>query len=77
MRNHLKHFLLCAVLFVLGTASAYAQATLKGKIVDAETNEPLIGATVSVSGTSQGTVTDFDGLFVSASTILPFNVACA
>ena len=63
MRNHLKHFLLCAVLMVLGTATAFAQATLKGKIVDAETNEPLIGATVSVSGTSQGTVTDIDGFF--------------
>ena len=63
MRNHLKHFLLCAVLLVVGTASALAQATLKGKIVDAETNEPLIGATVSVSGTSQGTVTDYDGSF--------------
>ena len=63
MRNHLKNFLLCVALTVLGTVTTFAQATLKGKIVDAETNEPLIGATVSVSGTSQGTVTDIDGLF--------------
>ena len=63
MRNHLKNFLLCVLFTVLGTVSTFAQATLKGKIVDAETNEPLIGATVSVSGTSQGTVTDYDGFF--------------
>lgn len=63
MRNHLKYFLLCAVLLFIGSASAFAQATLKGKIVDAETSEPLIGATISVSGASQGTVTDIDGSF--------------
>ena len=63
MRNHLKHFILFAVLMVFSTAAALAQATLKGKIVDAETNEPLIGATVSVKGSTQGSVTDIDGHF--------------
>lgn len=36
--------------------------TVKGKVVD-ETNSPLIGATVSVKGTSNGTITDLDGNF--------------
>ena len=63
MKNQLKHFLLFAVLVVLGTVTAVAQATLKGKIVDAENNEPLIGATVSVKGSTEGSVTDIDGLF--------------
>lgn len=49
MRNHLKHFLLLAVLTICFTATAVAQGTVKGKVVDAENNEPLIGATVSVS----------------------------
>lgn len=63
MKNQLKHFLLFAVLVVLGTVTAVAQATLKGKIVDAESNEPLIGATVSVKGSTEGSVTDIDGVF--------------
>lgn len=54
MRNHLKHFLLLAVLTICFTATAVAQGTVKGKVVDAENNEPLIGATVSVSGTTLG-----------------------
>lgn len=44
MRNHLKHFLLLAVLTICFTATAVAQGTVKGKVVDAENNEPLIGA---------------------------------
>lgn len=63
MRKHLKHFLLFAVFFTCSIATAVAQATLKGKVVDAETDEPLIGATVSVKGQTVGAVTDMDGLF--------------
>ena len=37
------------MLTVCSVATAVAQATLKGKVVDAETKEPLIGATVAVS----------------------------
>ena len=64
MRKHLKHFLMLAVLTFCFAATAVAQGTVKGKVVDAENNEPLIGATVSVSGTNLGTVTDVDGNFV-------------
>ena len=59
----MKHFLLFAVLVIFSTVTAVAQATLKGKIVDAENNEPLIGATVSVQGSTEGSVTDIDGVF--------------
>ena len=34
-----------------------------GKVWDEELNEPLIGVTVSVKGTGQGTITDADGEF--------------
>lgn len=34
---------------------------IKGKIVDASTHEPLIGATVKLEGSTIGTVADFDG----------------
>ena len=34
--------------------------TVKGKVVD-ETGEPIIGAAVTIPGTTAGTVTDFNG----------------
>lgn len=38
-------------------------ATIKGRIVDSN-SEPLIGATIIIAGTTNGTVTDVDGNFV-------------
>ncbi|MBV6442058.1 MAG: SusC/RagA family TonB-linked outer membrane protein [Haliscomenobacteraceae bacterium CHB4] len=55
-----KGGLLAALLLLLGSA-ALAQRTVTGKVTDAETGEPLIGATVSVVGTTRGSVTDIDG----------------
>lgn len=63
MRRHLIHFLLVTVLTVCSAATALAQVTVKGQVVDAETGEPLIGAAVTVVGTTQGSVTDLDGNF--------------
>jgi outer membrane cobalamin receptor len=61
--KQLKQFLLLAVV-LFGTAlTAVAQGTVKGRVVDAENEEPLIGATISVQGSTQGTVTDYDGYF--------------
>ena len=62
MRKSLIHLLLMAMLLVLGT-TAYAQVTVKGQLVDAETGDPLIGASVKVGNTSQGAVADIDGYF--------------
>ena len=53
---------------VLAMPSAQAQSgavqasTVTGQVLD-ENGEPMIGATVSVKGTSVGTATDFDGRF--------------
>ena len=38
-----------------------AQTTMKGKVTDGK--EPVIGANVTVKGTTEGTVTDIDGNF--------------
>ncbi|MCB0608212.1 MAG: TonB-dependent receptor [Lewinellaceae bacterium] len=40
-----------------------AQTVIRGEITDNDTGEPLIGATVLVKSTGEGTVTDFDGAF--------------
>lgn len=63
MRRHLIHFLLVTVLTVCSATAALAQVTVKGQVVDAETGEPLIGAAVTIMGTTQGSVTDLDGNF--------------
>jgi TonB-linked SusC/RagA family outer membrane protein len=41
---------------------AFAQTTYTATVVD-EANEPVIGASVKVVGTTTGTITDFDGKF--------------
>ncbi len=63
MKNHLKFFYLVAVMLFSCAVTLHAQGIIKGKIVDAESNEPLIGASVVVVGTTNGTVTDYDGNF--------------
>ena len=44
-------------------SGAFAQKTITGTVTDNDTKEPLIGATVLVTGTSAGTVTDLDGKY--------------
>lgn len=39
------------------------KSIIKGKVTDARTGEPVIGASVVVKGTRQGGITDFDGNF--------------
>lgn len=61
MIKKLTHLLLC--LFI-GIGFINAQTTtIKGVVISAEDNEPIIGASILVKGTTVGTVTDFDGAF--------------
>src|SRR5690554_5644570 len=56
-----KLMLFLSLLFIsIGIATAQTQ--VRGVVVD-ETGEPVVGATILIKGTSQGTVTDFDGDF--------------
>ena len=63
MRNPInKLFLtLCLVLLSLG-ASAQEKITVSGQVTD-EAGEGIIGASVLEAGTTNGTITDFDGNF--------------
>ena len=45
------------------TLITVAQSMVNGTIIDSETNEPLIGATVLQKGTNTGTITDVNGSF--------------
>ena len=66
-----KRFILSFLALMLCTIM-YAQTEVTGTVVD-ETGEGVIGATVKEKGTSNGTVTDFEGNFkikVNEGTIL-------
>jgi len=68
-----KRFIL-SFLTLLACTLAYAQQEITGTVTDAM--GPVIGATVMEKGTSNGTVTDFDGNFklkVKAGTTLVFS----
>ncbi|MDR3794924.1 TonB-dependent receptor [Phocaeicola sp.] len=59
MRN-LKFLTTCIMLLM--SVVAFAQNQIKGHVADA-TGEPIIGANVTVKGTTTGTITDIDGNF--------------
>ena len=58
----MKKLSLIFSLLLLFVGFSYGQRSVKGTVVD-KNGEPLIGASVLVQGTSQGTITDFDGAF--------------
>ncbi len=59
MKRKLTMFL---ALFFLGIGIVTAQTQVRGTVVD-EAGDPVIGATIQIKGTTQGTVTDIDGNF--------------
>ncbi len=60
--NHIMRGCLFA-LFVAFTGVLTAQTAVNGTVTDADSGDPLIGASVLVTGTTTGTVTDFEGNF--------------
>ena len=63
--KQILRYLLIAVSLIVGSITTLAQS-LKGKVVDSRTQEPIIGAHVSIKGdknTTAGTTTDIDGKF--------------
>lgn len=59
--NSIRALLLTVVLF-FGT-TAFAQMTVNGTVLDAANGEPIIGASILEMGTTNGTITDWDGNF--------------
>ena len=59
-----RRSLLAAATVVVTASSVFAQNTLtvKGVVTDSK-NEPLVGATIKVKGTTHGVATDLDGKF--------------
>ena len=64
------------VMTMLMSMAVLAQSTVSGVVKDAQTGEPIPGATVLVKGTSNGTTTDLDGnyqLSADADAVLVFS----
>ena len=57
----MRKLLLLVLLF--GGFTAFSQGTVSGIIVDSDLGEPLAGANVIETGTTNGTITDLDGRF--------------
>lgn len=63
MKQIVKPFFFCSLLLLI-TLPAFSQIKIAGKVVDASSREPLIGASIFLAATSEGTVTDFDGSYL-------------
>lgn len=51
------------IMLLSGSTALFAQGTISGKVLDAESGEPLIGARVIAVGTDRGAATDLSGGF--------------
>lgn len=51
------------LILLLSSTLGYSQGIISGTVLDGETGETIINATVQVLGTDKGAVTDFDGNF--------------
>lgn len=61
-KQNALRYVFVAFLFLSSTSFLAAQIQLNGRVVDGK-NEPLVGATILVKGTTNGTVTDIDGTY--------------
>ncbi|MCB0512139.1 MAG: carboxypeptidase-like regulatory domain-containing protein, partial [Bacteroidetes bacterium] len=65
---------LLGLMMLLVSFVTYAQTVISGKVSD-EAKEPVIGANISIKGTSEGTITDIDGNFeLSTEQSTPFTI---
>ena len=60
-----NRLLIVLAILALFTTIGIAQTTqnVKGTIIDKQSEIPLIGATIELLGTDNGTITDIDGYF--------------
>ena len=63
MKHNLQMKWLAVLAFALSCICASAQSQVKGHVYDSA-GEPLIGAYVTIEGTTTGSITDIDGAYV-------------
>ncbi|GHV18880.1 hypothetical protein FACS1894169_15730 [Bacteroidia bacterium] len=55
--------LLFIIMLILPVSLMAQEKSISGRVIDAETNETLVGVSVVIKGTTTGTTTDIDGKF--------------
>ena len=60
--THIFRTISLALMLMVGS-TAFAQLAVQGTVIDIANGEPIIGASVLEVGTTNGTITDFDGNF--------------
>ena len=63
MKHNLNIFALCLSLLAALAVHAQDEGTVAGTVVDRQTGDPLVGATIFLEGTNLGTICDFEGNF--------------
>ena len=58
-----KRFMVFVASVFLSVGIALAQTQVSGTVTSSEDGQPVVGATVKVAGTNQGTITDLNGHF--------------
>jgi hypothetical protein len=71
-------FLVTVFFVLLGINLTIAQqGVLTGKVIDKKTGEDLIGATVSIEGTTTGAIVDLNGNYNLKTNPGTYNVICS
>ncbi len=63
MKSHLLRIITLMIIVALPMVAFAQNGIIMGKVTDAATGEPLIGANVMIEGTSLGAAVNFDGYF--------------
>ncbi len=61
--NSFSRGLVLMLCFAAFSNFAWAQKTISGLVTDSDNKEPLVGASVVITGTTKGTLTDVDGKY--------------
>jgi len=73
----IRKLLLAVLLLLVHGITAVAQHIIQGRVFD-ETKQPIVGASVLIAGTRNGTVTDLDGYFtLNSSKSFPLTITVA
>lgn len=73
--KQLNKILIFSLLWIVfGSTAVYAQITLRGKVLDGDSGEDLIGAAVSLVNGGGGIITDYNGEFILKVESLPVDL---
>ncbi|MBT8231555.1 MAG: TonB-dependent receptor [Bacteroidia bacterium] len=70
-----KYLFAGAVMLTCIFSALQAQVTIRGEVIDAAYNDPIIGANIIFEGTTEGTISDWDGTFeITTNLEFPVNI---